>query len=43
MEEAKMKGDKEIPEWLQEEEPFQELLSKVRLYAAYVDMHIHTL
>ena len=28
MEEAKVKGNKEIPEWLQEEEPFQELLSK---------------
>ena len=30
MEEAKTKGDKEIPDWLQEEEPFQELLSKVK-------------
>ena len=29
MEEAKQKGNKEIPEWLQEDEPFQELLNKV--------------
>ena len=28
MEEAKQKGNKEIPEWLQEDEPFQELLNK---------------
>lgn len=30
MEEAKTKGNKEIPDWLQEDEPFQELLSKVK-------------
>ena len=30
MEDAKSKGNKEIPDWLQEDEPFQELLSKVR-------------
>ena len=34
MEEAKTKGNKEIPDWLQEEEPFQELLSKVDLLFA---------
>merc|ERR1719384_907101 len=28
MVEAKQKGNKEIPEWLQEDEPFQELLNK---------------
>merc|ERR1719273_1665524 len=28
MEEAKSKGNKEIPDWLQEDEPFQELLTK---------------
>ena len=27
---SKGKGNKEIPEWLQEDEPFQELLNKVR-------------
>ena len=31
MEEAKTKGTKEIPDWLQEDEPFQELLTKVIL------------
>ena len=30
MEEAKSKGNKEIPDWLQEDEPFQELLTKVK-------------
>ena len=29
MEDAKSKGNKEIPDWLQEDEPFQELLTKV--------------
>ena len=32
MEEAKQKGNKEIPEWLQEDEPFQELLNKVNYF-----------
>ena len=32
MEEAKQKGNKEIPEWLQEDEPFQELLNKVNCF-----------
>merc|ERR1712012_994963 len=35
MEEAKQKGNKEIPEWLQEDEPFQELLNKFQSDSAF--------
>ena len=38
MEDAKSKGNKEIPDWLQEDEPFQELLTKVKFIPNGLEM-----